>query len=83
MVFLPRFGTLVRRAVLAGGGVDSSGKPEAVDHVPTDVVPEGWQSLPLSKLRALVAEIWPDEEPVKNKADAVARIEAALEARGQ
>jgi hypothetical protein len=41
-------------------------------------IPEGWQELPWNELRALAAGLYDDDAPIKNKADAIARIDAYL-----
>lgn len=78
MVFLPRFGTLVRHAVAAGGGspVEATA-PLATPPLPPEAIPADWLTLSWPKLRALATALDPQGEAISTKAQAIARIEAA------
>lgn len=86
MVFTPKFGKLVRRAVAAGGGspldAEPAAPPPAVPAPDLYPIPDDWQSLPWPQLRSLAANISDTDGPVHNKAEAIARIEAELARRG-
>jgi len=50
---------------------------------PGPIIPDDWRELSWPNLRSLAAGLSPDDAPVKTKADAIARIEAELQARAQ
>lgn len=79
MVFTPKFGKLVRRAVAAGGGSPvAADEADLVASLKDGKIPANWRDLDWPKLRSLAAGLSDSDGPVKNKADAVAAIEAYL-----
>ncbi|KLK91419.1 hypothetical protein AA309_20200 [Microvirga vignae] len=95
MSWIPRYGRLVRRAPVSAPADEPTdalqqpaedatpGAPEnEPEQRPEPVpIPEDWRALPWNDLRALAAGFSAQDAPVRNKADAIARIEAELATR--
>lgn len=84
MTFMPKYGRLARwGAPAAAAAAAPAPAPLAELSEDRPPIPADWQTLAWPALRALAAGLAPDDAPIRTKADALARIEAELQARAE